>query len=279
MNSCSDDRRITSPSMLWWLLFLGVAALASFASSSAATAEGPPHAVGHGDAAAGRPLVMLESVRPADRGPQAARYGITRRDLEAIGEMLPEIVTAVPIRWQQQEVRRGGEVVTARLVGTTADYQRLHEIDLASGRFLSAADTDRLRNVAVLSSRVARQLFGTSDAVGQSVRVGRQAFTVVGVLATRDAEMPHDVYLPLATMRARLGDTVVTQTAGAFEVERYEISRLELELARASDLAETTAVVTQLLEQVHDDDSIRVTNTLQHLRSAEPPLSPPGTRR
>ena len=278
MNSCRDDRRITSPSMISWLLFLGVTALATFASSRAATAAAPPGDVGPGDGAAGRPLLMLESVRPADRGPQATRYGITERDLDAIVQTVPGIATAVPIRWQQQELRRGEEVTTARLVGTTSDYKRLHTIDLASGRFLNDADTDRLRNVAVLSSRVARQLFGAAEPIGESVRVGRQAFTVVGVLAGRDPAARFDVYLPLATMRARLGDTSVTQAAGAFEVERYEISRLELELAQAADLAAATALVTQLLKRLHDDDSVRVLATQQDRRDADHTLSPPGTR-
>lgn len=264
--------------MISWLLFLGVTALATFASSRAATAAAPPGDVGPGDGAAGRPLLMLESVRPADRGPQATRYGITERDLDAIVQTVPGIATAVPIRWQQQELRRGEEVGTARLVGTTSDYKRLHTIDLASGRFLNDADTDRLRNVAVLSSRVARQLFGAAEPIGQSVRVGRQAFTVVGVLAGRDPAARFDVYLPLATMRARLGDTSVTQAAGAFEVERYEISRLELELAQAADLAAATALVTQLLKRLHDDDSVRVLATQQDRRDADHTLSPPGTR-
>ena len=222
------------------------------------------------------PVLMLESVRPADRGPQAARYGITRRDLEAIVPAVPGLVAAVPIRWQQQEVRRGAEVATARLVGTTADYRRLHEVDMAGGRFLNDADTDRLRNVAVLSSRIARQLFGAANPIGESIRAGRQSFTVVGVLAAGDPTTRHDVYLPLATMRARLGDTVVTQTAGAFKVERYEISRLELHLAEWPDVAPTTALVTQLLQHLHDDDSVRVIDTQQDRRDADHTLSPSG---
>lgn len=237
----------------WATLSLG----GVIARSSAADA--PPHRPT--TLSARTPRVIVESVRPARGGPQATRYGLTDRDVAAMREVVPSVITAVPSRVMPLDARRGEEALTVRSVGTTADASALHGFHLTQGRFLSTADGDSLRTVAVLSNRVARGLFPHDEPVGQTVRLGRHAFVVVGVLTAEAAAQALDVFIPLSTMRARYGDTILTQAAGAFEAEQVEISRVELAIANAADVPQATATVVELLNRLHDDRSYRVTDS------------------
>ena len=55
----------------------------------------------------------------------------------------------------------------------------------ADGRFINAEDVERRRRVAFLGTEVARNLFGNSPAVGQTIRIRGLSFEVVGVLADK----------------------------------------------------------------------------------------------
>jgi putative ABC transport system permease protein len=68
------------------------------------------------------------------------------------------------------------------VVGVTADYAEVRNMEIASGRFLTASDSQEQAHVVVLGSEVAADLFGGENPVGLSVRIDGEPFQVVGVL-------------------------------------------------------------------------------------------------
>ena len=54
----------------------------------------------------------------------------------------------------------------------------------------------------------------------------------------------------------------MTRQEGGFEVERVELSRIELLVPRFDTLAATSAMLEQLLSRRHDDRSFRIVTTL-----------------
>jgi putative ABC transport system permease protein len=94
---------------------------------------------------------------------------------------------------------------------TSADFFSVFEVPFADGSGWTAADDDRQARVAVLSRKLADKLYGAEHAVGQSLRLGKESFRVVGVIEPWDP-VPHyydlthgsyahseDVFLPLET--------------------------------------------------------------------------------
>lgn len=71
------------------------------------------------------------------------------------------------------------------------------------GRFLSDDDVVSRAKVAVLGHGIASRLFGTSDPIGQSVRLGKRTFRVIGVMepgGTRFfSKVDDQIYIPLTT--------------------------------------------------------------------------------
>ncbi len=66
------------------------------------------------------------------------------------------------------------------VIGTTEDFQQMEGLKIRRGRFITDAEVDRSRQVCGLGYEVAEKLFGSSSGIGERIKVGGHAFTVVG---------------------------------------------------------------------------------------------------
>ena len=84
------------------------------------------------------------------------------RDAAAISES-PEITT---IEYVSPELQNRSQVITGssntntQIIGVTSNYQYVHNVNIASGNFISDSDNDSLNKVAVLGPQVVTDLFG-----------------------------------------------------------------------------------------------------------------------
>jgi RND family efflux transporter MFP subunit len=216
---------------------------------------GPPGPEARGRARHARDVVV-QSVRLEPTGPRARRamtlsYGLTRRDLERLAA-LPGVRRVVPVRSFPQELRHLARRQAGRTVATTPAYAEAEGLELAAGRFFSAAEDESEANVAVLGPAAAERLFPEGGPLGETVLVGRHLFVVVGVL--RDgpaAEAGGDVYLPLRTCWGRFGQALVTRRGSALRREQVELTQVTLTLARAEQVGSTVEAARTLLRASH----------------------------
>lgn len=92
----------------------------------------------------------------------------------------------------------------ASFLGTTPSYFDISNSTVASGTLFTDADQQAANPVAVIGNTVATDLFGaaTGSAVGQSIQLNGQNFTVAGVLAVKGSSGLNDpddiVVVPLS---------------------------------------------------------------------------------
>ncbi|WP_374121558.1 ABC transporter permease [Arthrobacter sp. SLBN-112] len=103
--------------------------------------------------------------------------------------MAPDVARTAPIV-QAQGVTATYTSAThsvASFLGTTSSYFDITNSTMASGAFFTEADQQAGNPVAVIGNTVASDLFGaaTSSAVGQTIQLNGQNFTVSGVLAVK----------------------------------------------------------------------------------------------
>jgi len=77
------------------------------------------------------------------------------------------------------------QVSAVQINGTTEEYLQVSAVEVSAGRFITGADDDNLRSVAVIGADVATGLFPRSDPIGARVKIDGRPFQVVGVLARR----------------------------------------------------------------------------------------------
>ncbi len=166
-----------------------------------------------------------------------SRFGITRADFDVIVENFPDAEVIVPLKEIGSQVIRDGSRRTSQAFGTTPDLQRVANLTVAQGRYITPTDMQSRLPVCVIGAEVANQFFPFEDPVGQTLRIDNKAFTVVGVLAPiglaggagaaligRDLNL--DVHVPMSAAREMFGDLVVRGTSGSMQANSTEISEI-----------------------------------------------------
>ena len=112
---------------------------------------------------------------------------LTLDDVKAIAnrQSSPDVVTAIPSAGGRAQVTFGNQNWNSSLTGTTQDFPSVRNYQLASGQFFTAADVDASSKVAVIGQTVVTNLFNDQDPIGQVVKINRQSFRVIGVLAQK----------------------------------------------------------------------------------------------
>jgi putative ABC transport system permease protein len=229
--------------------------------------------------------IIIRSVKPADdqstqRRGGVARYGLTYADYDRLNT-ISTVVRRVPMRIFPQPFRRLDRMQNGRLVATTPEYAEVNKVQLASGRFFTDNDDHYMVNVAVLGSEVADGLFPFENPLGQSVRIDKYFYKVVGVLRTRmptgavggttqaAEEFNNDIYIPLHTCKARFGEKVFLRQSGSWTGEQVELHQVTLTINEMEGVRPAGTVVRDLMERYHLKSDYAVTVPLDRLEAAE----------
>lgn len=78
-------------------------------------------------------------------------------------------------------VKQGNNSMSSLIQGITLDYNKISDVPVEQGRYFTQQEIDVARNVAVIGSDVAENLFPNREAVGQSFKLNNSNFTVIGV--------------------------------------------------------------------------------------------------
>lgn len=112
------------------------------------------------------------------------RPSMSLKELRAIERGVPDIAYATLSINDRVTIKRADqEVSNVTFYGVTTNFDRLQNIEIESGRYLSAPEIDGGRNAVVLGHGVYQNLYaGGINAVGSSVGFLGRKFNVVGVM-------------------------------------------------------------------------------------------------
>ena len=116
------------------------------------------------------------------------RPNLVPADARAIAE-LPSV--ALVDVWlmggaSRQRVYYGNQRTTALgIMGVTENFAQVSFVKLEHGRFLVPSEVQNRRQVAVLGQTPYQSLFPNTDPIGKKIRIGRNEFTVIGVVGKR----------------------------------------------------------------------------------------------
>jgi putative ABC transport system permease protein len=115
------------------------------------------------------------------------RKQITLAHMQAVSQESRLAAVVVPeVNESSKELTAGDESISqVDICGTLADFQQIMGYEVPQGRFLTDADSENERQVVVIGSQVAEQLFPGRDPLGATVRFDNRPYRVVGVLAKK----------------------------------------------------------------------------------------------
>lgn len=206
----------------------------------------------------------------AGRGPggggvrmsSASFFTLNEGDVDAIRSEIPEVqYVAGALRGNTQVVFAENNASTS-WQGVQADFFDINGWVVANGQGFDAQDYTSAGKAVILGETVRRTLFGDDPGIGQTIRLGRVPFTVVGTLKPKGQggfgqDQDDVVMVPLETARRRL--------MGAMGLPSGAVMQIALTVADAKDLSYAQGEVEGLLRQRHrikpgEEDDFNVRN-------------------
>ena len=203
---------------------------------------------------------------------QGSRWSLNDGDVEAIRNEVPTV------QYASGSLRGGTQVVFAennastQWQGVQADWFAINDWKVAQGDGFDANDYGGSAKPVILGETVRKTLFGEEDPIGQTVRLGRVPFTVVGVLGAKGQggfgqDQDDMVVVPLETARRRLSNSQ-SMPPGA-------VQQISVGVDDANNLASTQSEIEALLRQRHkiepggeDDFAVRNISQIVATRTA-----------
>ncbi|HOL21944.1 MAG TPA: ABC transporter permease [bacterium] len=208
-------------------------------------------------------------------------YGLTPVDIRRI-EIIPSVETVVPTWEDKRDVWHLEKSISARIVGTYPEYLSVMNLQVVKGRFFNEMDTELIKPYVVIGSSVKNQLFPLEEAVGKTIRIGSNYFTVIGVAGEKavtsgvgfEAEdINFDVYMPLTTQRIYYGEYTVGKRTGVgirgLEREWVKYHRFIIKVKDMDQIITTAAIVEDILKREHKQQDYEILVPLQLLKQAE----------
>jgi len=132
-----------------------------------------------------------------------------------IEKLSPSVKRVVPISQGSGLLIKENFNIQTTIIGTNADYQEINNYNLAMGQFINEGDLDTSRNIVVLGSELAEELFGNNNPLGEKIKLSYEKrdylFTVIGVMEEKGAGLTGDLneqaYIPITTFMKKLSNS------------------------------------------------------------------------
>lgn len=175
---------------------------------------------------------------------------IEREKGEIISDVLPILEINVTASW-------GNKSKITTLLGTKSTYFTTSGVNVQAGRLYNEQDNVAGRKVAVVGRTLARDLYGTEEAVGRTILVSKKPFTVVGVLSPQGnvagIDIDNQVIIPVISARKLTGSD--------------SINEILVRAASSQTIKQTQDKVTKILKRSLSDDDFSILTQEQLLSS------------
>ncbi|OGO30420.1 MAG: hypothetical protein A2Z16_00095 [Chloroflexi bacterium RBG_16_54_18] len=183
--------------------------------------------------------------------PEQQAGGLVYDDAFAIAEL--EGVAGVMVDQRTSASVKFGTVTVdeVTLIGTTADFPSVRDMEIVSGRYFTQQEVDRKLKAVVLGSSLAEELFGDSTAVGQVLTVGNVKLSVIGVFESKGAVGSEDydsyLYTPITVVFQKFTNDFFARVMG----DRVRMIYVEVS-EEAESLDDVILQIELLLAKRHD---------------------------
>jgi putative ABC transport system permease protein len=198
----------------------------------------------------GTNLIYVLPGAPSSRqgpGGTSTAQTLTMDDAQAIGTLGLPLAGIAPQFSDTTRMVAPAADKYGQVVGTAPAYFEMSNLQAAVGAVFTDADARGASPVAVLGSNLAKDLFGSGQAVGQTVRVKDQALRVVGVLAPKGGFGGADdqLFVPITVAQQRLFG------ARTPDGNSYRVGNITLSAQKSEDVQAIQNRVAVLLRDRH----------------------------
>jgi putative ABC transport system permease protein len=209
----------------------------------------------------GANMIFAEYQGGAIYSAESANDYMTIDDLNAIRQQVPNIVASSPIvELHQRFTPPGGKERDILVLGVSAEYYWVRNLETLSGRFLETNDVEARGKVAIITQNLANNMYGSvENAVGQTIKLNGIPFIVVGTFRERvDTFGQSEI----------IDDTIlIPYTVARFFTSTNAVKQLYFTVADSSDIADASDKILKILKTRHRAESVYKVDNLTELLS------------
>jgi putative ABC transport system permease protein len=192
---------------------------------------------------------------------------LTWEDADAIASLIQGVDVA-PEAQASCQASYGGENMDTKAIGVMYKFEWVRKLKVKEGRFITPKDVESSSLVAVMGSKVAKEIFKGDRVVGSQIKLGDNYFQVVGLLESKaGAGMGYEddsVFVPISTVVRRMVN-VRTPEGG------HSISCINVEVAERGMIDQKKDEITNLLRKRHrlredQDDDFFITSMEEQIK-------------
>lgn len=162
---------------------------------------------------------------------------LTLDDLRALKEALPNAYAVAPMTTiGNVTVSYRNQKYQTRVIGSSADYSNAWSWPVVEGADITEEDEKGLRNIGLIGSYLAEELFGEADPIGKYILVKNIPVQIVGVLLSRGTSptgqnMDDRLVMPITTVMKKMqNEAKYVAAIRARFVDPSKMSRYEEEV-------------------------------------------------
>ncbi|MFN0217593.1 MAG: ABC transporter permease [Hyphomicrobium sp.] len=196
-------------------------------------------------------------------------------DLAAIRDKVPGVIAISGQLNGAGPVVYGNANWSTTLTGIHADFARVRDWPIVSGRDLTLQDVRSSAKVALLGQTVVKQLFQDEEPVGATIRVKSTPFLVVGVLGAKGSsnfgrDQDDVVLMPMTTARG--------QIVGKSQVKADQVGQIYIKFDPSIDLKDAEEDIETLMRQRRrispgEEETFNVRNLAEFMKARTEVLS------
>ena len=142
-----------------------------------------------------------ETKSPLGPPPGGATRKLTLDDTRALRKQGTLLAAVTPLMVGSGTIQRVGRQRDVTIIGTDDHFTTIINIEVGSGRFISANEAFTGRRVCAIGHTIREQLFGDESPLGKIVRIARSEYRVVGLLSKKGTTLGMDmddiVFIPV----------------------------------------------------------------------------------
>lgn len=190
---------------------------------------------------------------------------LTLVDAEKIRRLVPHVTAVAPTISGAGQVKYLNRNGYTTVVGVTPSFLSVRSYDVARGTFIAHRDVAGARRVVALGRKVADDLFGRRDPLGEYVKIDGINFDVIGVMGEKGDmgwfNADDQIFIPITTYQKRL-------------FGQSHVQDISVQVDGEERMPQVAEEIAHLLRRTHrigpdDDDDFHVLSQMEIMRSME----------
>jgi macrolide transport system ATP-binding/permease protein len=179
-------------------------------------------------------------------GGAAAEAGATTllyaEDGAAVKARFPSVVEIAPNVNGRGQVTFKNKNWNTQVMGVPPEYKDLRSYEPSEGRFFTEEENRKRARVAVIGATIHRELFGGKPAIGETIKINKNNFLVIGLLPEKGATGWRDqddvIMVPLQTAMKRL-------------LGKLTVDSIDLQIDKNADMSILQDEIVNFMNQRH----------------------------